>query len=81
MNSLGYSLLGEGRLDHALTAFELNTLQYPESWNTWDSFGDGLAEAGRQDAARAAYRRALEQNPTSSVTLDKFEALRDDGGA
>jgi tetratricopeptide (TPR) repeat protein len=66
MNSLGYELLADGRPDDALVAFELNTLQYPRSWNVWDSFGEANLRAGDKEKAYVAYKRAVEIEPQNS---------------
>jgi CubicO group peptidase (beta-lactamase class C family) len=62
-NSLGYSLLGQGRVNDALAVFRLNVILYPESSNAHDSFGEALMKAGMTDEAIARYRRSLELDP------------------
>ena len=44
-------------LGHA--AFRLDTENYPDSANAWDSLGEGLERAGRLAAAADAYGKAL----------------------
>jgi hypothetical protein len=39
INTAGYDLMGIGKIKEAILAFELNTIEYPHSWNTWDSLG------------------------------------------
>ena len=64
INAAGYDLLRNDRAAGAVALFRLNTELFPASPNTWDSFGDGLRGIDDLDAARAAYRRALEIDPT-----------------
>ena len=71
LNNLGYQLLGRGRLDEAITVFELNTEVWPEAFNAWDSLGEAQLAAGHTETAIASYRRSLELNPdnTNAVTV------------
>jgi hypothetical protein len=64
VNSIGYDLLADGRLDAAIAVFEINSRVYPASANTFDSLGEALLQAGRREEAVEAYRRALEIDPT-----------------
>ena len=72
INALGYRLLPSDK-SQALIVFRLNTVAFPKSANTWDSYGEALVESGQRDAAIIAYKRAitLDAGYTSSV-----EALR-----
>jgi len=63
MNTLGYELLGEKRVDEAIVVFELNAETYAESANVFDSLGDGYRARGDTEAAIASYRKALEIDP------------------
>jgi CubicO group peptidase (beta-lactamase class C family) len=47
VNRLGYALLKSGHVPEALRAFEANVRRHPDSWDAWDSRGEGLAAAGR----------------------------------
>lgn len=76
VNALGYGLMNAGQLPAALEAFRLNTEAYPNSWNVWDSYGEGLASAGRTGEAIAAYERSLELNPASPTGREALERLR-----
>ncbi len=59
INALGYRLLGSGAHARAIAVFAINTRVYPQSANTYDSLGEALLLAGRQDEAIAAYRQAV----------------------
>lgn len=63
INAHGYQLLQRGRTEKAIAAFEQNTRKHPESWNVWDSLGEGLANAGRTQEAITSYSKALEMAP------------------
>jgi tetratricopeptide (TPR) repeat protein len=52
-----------GQLDHAIEKFERAVALQPGTADFEDSLGDALAEAGRDQAAVAAYRRAAAAAP------------------
>jgi len=63
INTLGYLYLFAGKLDAALSIFELNVRMNPESWNVYDSLGEGCLAAGKFDCARKQYQKSLALNP------------------
>jgi imidazolonepropionase-like amidohydrolase len=62
LNQLGYDLLATRR-QAAIQVFELNTVLYPKSGNTFDSLAEAYLLAGKKDQARKCYARALEVQP------------------
>lgn len=80
INLFGYSLLGRGLHSDAIAAFRVNTERYPESANTYDSLGDGYAEAGDLANARRSYARAVELarkhgHPVLEVSAGKLASV------
>jgi tetratricopeptide (TPR) repeat protein len=63
INSYGYRVMGEGRLEEAIEIFSLNTQAFPDAYNTWDSLAEGYMNAGRKDLAIRYYRKVLELRP------------------
>ena len=63
VNNLGYQLLGEGKTAEALDLFRKNAKDHPQSWNVWDSLGEGLGKAGDAKGARENYQKALAMAP------------------
>lgn len=63
LNLTAYHYLEAGFISEALTLFELQVRVFPGSANAHDRLGEGLLEAGRDEAARAAYATALEIDP------------------
>jgi tetratricopeptide (TPR) repeat protein len=64
LNEKAYQLLrASGKRDDALALLKLNTELHPESSNTFDSYGEVLALAGRLEESRASYRQALALDP------------------
>jgi len=65
LNMYGYQLMGQNRLDEALEIFKLNIERHPESWNTYDSYGEALSNKGDKKAAKEYYNKALDMAPES----------------
>jgi predicted alpha/beta superfamily hydrolase len=60
INSLGYALLGDKKIDEALAAFRRNVELYPQSANVYDSLADGFTAAGKPDLAAQNVQKAVE---------------------
>jgi Flp pilus assembly protein TadD len=65
LNIYGYQLMGQNRLDDAIKIFELNIKKHPESWNTYDSLGEALANKGDKEGAKKYYEKAYEMAPAA----------------
>jgi hypothetical protein len=79
LNSAGYRLMDEERLDAAVAVLYVNARVYPESVNVWDSLGDAYQAAGRRAEAIEAYERAAAMDPNGSLGASaarKAEELR-----
>jgi len=76
VNQLGYELLGQGKQTGALAIFKLNTELYPESYNTYDSYGEGLMVAGKKKAALKAYKKSLKLNPANEQAKRVLESRK-----
>lgn len=63
VNALGYQLMGIGKTDEALKVFEKNTVDYPNSWNVWDSLAEGQLTKGDKTKAKQLYEKALSMAP------------------
>ncbi|MFC0513882.1 serine hydrolase [Mucilaginibacter angelicae] len=63
LNRLGYNLMNDGFLNEALEAFKFNTLLYPGSFNTYDSYAEALAGAGKKEEAIKMYEKSIALNP------------------
>lgn len=59
LNAYGYQLLGVGDSAGAIAIFRENVERHPESWNAYDSLGEGLASAGEKAEAAKMYEQAL----------------------
>lgn len=75
LNDYGYQLMGEKRVDDAITVLQLVTELYPESANAWDSLGEAHALAGHRARATYCYARSLRLNPDNAHGADQLDAL------
>ncbi|WCL55048.1 serine hydrolase [Gimibacter soli] len=75
INKVGYELLFKGMTAEALTLFELNTRDYPNSANVWDSLGEAKLASGDKDAAIANYQKSLQIDPTNMNAVRVLERL------
>ncbi len=76
INEMGYKFLTTpNTLDEAIKCFELNTKNYPTSFNAYDSLGDGYSVKGDKVKAIAAYKKSIAINPNVEETLKKLKAL------
>ncbi len=60
INNLGYSALGDKKLDQAIEAFSYNVKMYPSSANVYDSLADAQEASGALNKAYKNYTKALE---------------------
>jgi len=75
LNAWGYTLLRGGQAQQAVALFRLNTELHAESWNAFDSLGEGYASSGNREAAIVAYRRSLALNPGNANAVTRLTAL------
>ncbi len=59
LNSLGYKLVREKKLEAAIAIFELNTQIFPKSANALDSLGEAYLRAENHEVSRQYYEKAL----------------------
>jgi len=65
LNSVGYKLLAEKRVQDAIVIFEVNARAHPDSWNAFDSLGEAYLAANDRERALQAYTRSLDLNPAN----------------
>lgn len=78
LNSMGYQLLNSGLRDEAVKIFQWNTELHPQSWNVWDSYGEGLAKAGKKQSAIEAYQKSIKLNPENYGGTEMLKKLQAD---
>lgn len=79
MNELGLQLLYAGttstHITDALEVLKLNTIFFPQRFNTYDSYGEALAFTGKKPEAIAMYQKSLELNPQNKGGKEALEQL------
>ncbi|MFL6600848.1 MAG: tetratricopeptide repeat-containing sulfotransferase family protein [Steroidobacteraceae bacterium] len=76
-----------GDYARSITIYEAFLKEFPQQAKIWMSYGHSLKTAGRQDDCVAAYRRAIQIQPTlgeaywSLANLKTFRFVQDDIGA
>jgi len=63
LNSIGYILIGNDRLNDAIKVFELNVKENLNSGDAFDSLGEGYFIAGKYEISKKHYLKSLELNP------------------
>lgn len=76
LNTLGYILLSEKKINDAIEIFKLNTIEYPKSANVYDSLGEAFYNAGDTSNALKCYEKALELDPSLQTSIDMLKKLR-----
>lgn len=74
INRLGYQMLGVKQFTKAETLFKLNTANYPQSANCYDSLGDLYLEKGDKAKAIETFKKALTLQAIPE-TKEKLEKL------
>jgi tetratricopeptide (TPR) repeat protein len=62
LNSTGYQLLADKKINDAIEVFKLNIKLHPDSWNTYDSMGEAYAIAGNKALAIENYETSIKMN-------------------
>lgn len=75
INGLGYGMISMGRTREAIAVFNLNVLEYPQSFNVWDSRGEAYMLNGDTAKAIMDYKKSLELDPYSMNAIKKLNDL------
>jgi hypothetical protein len=77
LNTLGYRLLQTGHIKDAIEIFKLNVEQFPESFNVYDSLGEGYMADGNTKLAIKNYEKSIEINPKNENGKKMLEKLKE----
>ena len=76
VNSIGYLLLHDlGKKDAALEFFKMNTIEFPNSANAYDSLGEAYMENGDTKKAIENYKKSLGLNPGNDNAKKMIDKL------
>ncbi|MEP2669635.1 MAG: serine hydrolase [Cyclobacteriaceae bacterium] len=72
LNLLGYQLIQMDRMDDAMKILRLNQEEFPQSANTYDSYGDALLASGDSTNALMNFKEALAMDSTFASAKEKI---------
>lgn len=75
LNTLGYRLMGTGKLKEALEIFKLNVEAYPKGFNTYDSLAEAYMNMKERELAIQNYKKSLELNPNNTGAVEMLKRL------
>jgi tetratricopeptide (TPR) repeat protein len=75
INTLGYMLLRDDKIEAAIEIFKLNVSEHPKSWNVYDSLGEAYMKQGEKELAIKNYQKSLELNPNNQNGKDMLKKL------
>lgn len=75
LNTLGYRLMGTGKLKEAIEIFKLNVEAYPEGFNTYDSLAEAYMNNKENELAIQNYKKSIELNPKNTSAVDALKRL------
>ncbi|MBU2940500.1 serine hydrolase [Lacinutrix sp. C3R15] len=78
INTIGYQLLQEEKIDEAVTVFKWNVEAFPGSYNAYDSYAEGLMHQGNKELAIENYKKSLVINPNNQNGIDYLKKLGED---
>ncbi|KFF04114.1 serine hydrolase [Flavobacterium reichenbachii] len=75
LNEWAYRMMSKEQNKEALEILKLNAYLFPESWNTFDSYGEILLKTGNKDKAIEMYKKSIELNPNNEHGKKIIERL------
>jgi cytochrome c-type biogenesis protein CcmH/NrfG len=76
LNPLGYQRLAADKVDEAIVMFELAVRHHPDSWNAWDSLGEGYMRRGDTPSAIKHSEHSLQLNPANNNAVEILTKLK-----
>ncbi|MEQ1764763.1 MAG: serine hydrolase, partial [Pyrinomonadaceae bacterium] len=76
MNVMGYKFLQSKRLDDAISIFAQNTIDHPNSANTWDSLAEAHMQKGDTALAIKYYEKSLQLDPKNENAVAMLKKLK-----
>ena len=77
LNTYGYYLMANHRLNDAIIAFRINAMLYPDIPNVYDSLGEAYLRAEKYEYAHHMYSKCLELEPDNQNALAQIAFLQD----
>lgn len=74
-NAKGYDFLSLQNYDKAIEIFSINSKQFPNSANTFDSLAEAYMKKGSKKMALKYYKKSLELNSNNDNAKRRIEEL------
>ena len=75
LNVLGYQLLAQNQLEDARQVLRMNTVAFPQSPNSYDSYADACIATGDIESVIMCYEMVLELLPTDTLLPERFREI------
>lgn len=75
INTLGYQLISQNKMEAAIKIFQLNVDSFPNSWNAYDSLGETYLAVGNTELARKFYHQSLNIHPGNIYAIMALQQL------
>ena len=75
MNQLGYNFLYGGHEQDAITVFQRNVQDYPQSSNVYDSLAEAYMNTGQKKLAVENYEKSLQMDPKNENARERLKKL------
>ncbi len=73
LNTLGYNLINQNRLEDALVVFQTNLKLYPQVANCYDSLAECYMNLGNDKMAIEYYQKAYDMIPQDTTATEQFK--------
>src|SRR5260370_1160045 len=77
LNALGYTLLISSQPRDAITVFQRNVQEYPESSNVYDSLGEAYMRTAQKELAIQNYEKSLQLDPKNQNAVEMLKKLKE----
>jgi len=75
LNFYGLKLFEDHKPGQALEVLKINTLLFPQSFNTYDSYAEVLLKLNKKEAALSMYRKSVQLNPKNENAVKMIQTI------
>ena len=80
LNDFGHEVLGNNDAAGAVRVFTLNSNEFPEQTNVWDSLAEAYMKSGDMKMAERCYEKVLELDPKNENSREMLRKIKKGGG-
>ena len=67
--------MGNKQMEDAILVLRKNVELHPDSWNAYDSLGEGYLKEGNKELATKNYQKSVELNPKNENGVEALKKL------